>query len=517
MTEQPTAIETADHLTPPVDDGLLRRLAEGEAARILVAAAGAGLVAQLLFVGQRSGINVILWVATVLLVALATRPTDARIDRHDAWLPLAALAFAGFIALRDDGLLLLFNLFAAGWLTLLSAVALGGYPITRSGAAAVAGMAATAAAIAGFGLPLLARGLRPLMRPLAHRGPRFEAVARGLLIGLPLLLVFLALFAAADGIFGAQLAALTRLDLLSPDGTTRLVVAAVAGWLVAGTAACAWLARPTTNAAETQSAGRGWRLGSLEALVVLLLLDAAFVLFVAVQAAYLFGGLDTLAVSGLTYAEYARRGFFELIAVAMLAGLVLLAVGRFVDQRATPVRTAAIALAALTGLVLVSATYRLMLYQGAYGWTELRFHALAAICWLALSLGAAIVTTATARQRWLPVAVLAAALVVAAGVNVLGPKGFVTERNLERAINPALVAPGGHTGLDTYYLRYLGADAVPPMVAARNRLPPEEAFEINLILRSAAVDLRADDRQSGWPSWNLSRHRALEALAAAGY
>ena len=43
-------------------------------------------------------------------------------------------------------------------------------------------------------------------------------------------------------------------------------------------------------------------------------------LFVGLQIAYLFGGLDTLVAAGMTYSDYARRGFFELVAAACLAG-----------------------------------------------------------------------------------------------------------------------------------------------------------------------------------------------------
>ena len=55
------------------------------------------------------------------------------------------------------------------------------------------------------------------------------------------------------------------------------------------------------------------------------LLDALFLAFVAVQARYFFGGTQRLALLELTYAEYARRGFFELLAVAGLVVPLLLA------------------------------------------------------------------------------------------------------------------------------------------------------------------------------------------------
>ena len=47
--------------------------------------------------------------------------------------------------------------------------------------------------------------------------------------------------------------------------------------------------------------------------------DALFAAFMLIQGAYLFGGRDTLERTGMTFADYARRGFFELVTVACLA------------------------------------------------------------------------------------------------------------------------------------------------------------------------------------------------------
>ena len=67
-------------------------------------------------------------------------------------------------------------------------------------------------------------------------------------------------------------------------------------------------------------------LGVTETIVILGALDAVFLAFVVVQIRYLFGGASLVSVSpGLTYAEYARHGFFALIAVAALSLPVLLA------------------------------------------------------------------------------------------------------------------------------------------------------------------------------------------------
>ena len=73
-------------------------------------------------------------------------------------------------------------------------------------------------------------------------------------------------------------------------------------------------------------------LGTTEALVVLLAVDLVVGLFVGLQLAYLFGGLDTLAAAGMTYSDYARRGYFELVAAAALAGGVLVFLEYQVDR-----------------------------------------------------------------------------------------------------------------------------------------------------------------------------------------
>lgn len=69
---------------------------------MLLVALVAGLAAQYLFVGQRPGLNVLLWIALVLGATWLLRRPGARIERADVWLPAGALLFAGFVALRNE-------------------------------------------------------------------------------------------------------------------------------------------------------------------------------------------------------------------------------------------------------------------------------------------------------------------------------------------------------------------------------------------------------------------------------
>lgn len=497
---------------------LVEPIPERTASKAVVLAIAAGFLAQLLFVSQLLGVNFPIWISVVLTAAWFLRPPTATFDRLDGWMPVAAVTFAVFVVLREDGMLLAFDLLAACLLTLASVVAFGGHALTRGPWLRVVALAGKSILVYLIGAAYVLPGVKPLKSAIGStRTGRWGPVLRGLAIAIPLLIVFAALFAAADGIFQAQLRNLVNINWIGPEAVWRAVIASIAGWLFAGTMACAWIAhRRVAAASDDVTAEQTGRLGTTEALIVLIALDVMFLVFAALQAVYLFGGLDTFAVSGVTYSDYARRGFFELIIAAFLAGGVIVVIDRLVGERSLPYRLAAGTLAVLTGVVVLSAFVRLGLYQAAYGWTELRFYALAAIAWLALAVAATIVAVLAKRARWLPQLVVGAGLVIAVVCNVVGPQAFVTDQNIQRALNPELVAAGGFTGLDVGYLHTLGPDAVPALVAAQSQLSPADQAAVTAILQRQANQIRRD-AVAGWPSWNLARERALDSLVVAGY
>jgi hypothetical protein len=170
-----------------------------------------------------------------------------------------------------------------------------------------------------------------------------------------------------------------------------------------------------------------FRLGPIEAATILVAVDVLFGVFVLLQLAYLFGGQDTLAATGLPYAQYARSGFFELVWVAVLAGGLLAIVHAIAVRRTPALVGAGLALAGLTAVVLASALLRLRIYQDAYGWTELRFYVLATIVWLAIGIGITVALLARDRMGWLLHGLAMGALVVLVGMNVVGPSRLIAD------------------------------------------------------------------------------------------
>jgi hypothetical protein len=471
----------------------------------------------------------------VLAAAVALRPVGRRIDPLDPWLPVGAIAVTAGIAIRADPFLVLLDI-GSGCLLLGAAVAaIGGSAVTRRSAVAIVELALIVLGWTMAGILRVTIAARRSAGP--HESQRripvpAAPILRGLLIAVPILIVFAALFSSADAVFAQLTDQLFgwRIDL--GELPFRLAVAFLIAWLAAGLLAVAAgsVEPPAPPAPEAppapmrQSLGaaaadppvawpaqRPVRLGSIEAATILVAVDVLFGFFVLLQLAYLFGGLDTLAATGLPYAQYARSGFFELVWVAVLAG------GLLVTVHGLAVRTgwivgSGLALAALTAVVLASAFLRLRIYQDAYGWTELRFYVLGTIIWLAVGIGVTVVLLARDRMRWLLHGLAISAVAVLVAINLVGPARVIAEQNVARLLDPSLVPPDGRTGLDLRYARLLGDDAVPALVTALPALAGENRAELLAVLATRRADL-ADPSTTGWPSWNLGRERAREALA----
>src|SRR6185503_3693677 len=108
------------------------------------------------------------------------------------------------------------------------------------------------------------------------------------------------------------------------------------------------------------------RLGDTERLVVLGAIGTLFATFLLLQLSYLFGNAPVTRGSGVTFAEYARRGFGELTTVATLCTLLLAALDRWAVRVAVVVEVE---------VLLISALRRLWLYESAYGFTTARLYA----------------------------------------------------------------------------------------------------------------------------------------------
>jgi hypothetical protein len=473
-----------------------------------------GLLAQSLFYRTPLGINVGIASIAVLAVAYRLRPTGTRIDRLDRWIAPAAVIFALLPALRVDVMLLLFDVPAAFVLVTMAVVSFAGVPLTRRAAdiLVILGLVVVGRIVAGGALLLAA--LPDLGRPLARRtGGRIVSIGIGIALAFPFLVVFAFLFASADAVFSNAVTNLFDFRNWSiGELIGRVLLAAIFAWVAGGLFVLA--GRGAETAMSPLLPRLRGLLSSTAGVTALLAIDTLFVFFVGLQIAYLFGGNDTLNATGLTYSAYARRGFFELIAVAVLAGGLLFAVELVVARRTRLYVGATLTLVLATLVIVVSAAYRMHLYQLAYGWTEQRFYALAGIAWLGAGGACAAVLVWRDGTRWLLHAAGLVGLAVAIAINLVGPSAFVARQDLERVIDPSGLPADAYRGLDAYYVASLGDGAIPTLLEYLPRLAPSDRVALGSALRTFALEGR-DLTPVPLPGFGLDRERARQSLLGA--
>jgi len=449
---------------------------------IVAAAAGAGALAATVLPERNLGLGTSLVFAAVVGTVFAagtkrtTQPSGRRWTRLDTFdAAVVALLLATLFA-RD-----------AEWITVLCLVAaLALAAVNSTKAASVLALLGTAAAVplaSVRGLPWLGRTLKP-----SNGVQAWLPVARTAGVSAVLLLVFGALFASADAVFASWVDALTP-DITWNDLPGRAVLAT---FIAAGTLAAAFVAL-APPAVERLRLPLGTSRSEFEWLAPVLVVDGVFLIFLMAQATAMFGGHDYLQqTTGLTYAEYVHEGFGQLTVATMLT----LTVVAWAARKAGPGRRRDFALGALcvmTVVVVVSALYRMHLYEEAFGFTRLRLLVSVFEGWLGVVVVLVIVAGMVGTRRWLVAVAVRLAAAGLLGLALVNPDLYIAQHNIARA--------DATLGIDWTYLGELSTDAYPALVGL-----PDVQFE-------CATRYSAKRGADDWLAWNLSRERARKLMA----
>lgn len=456
--------------------------------KLLLAALGLGVLGDLLLRPTPPGIGVTIWILALAIAAYLVR------GRGPLVLPFAAAVFGLGFVWRDAPILQ--TLFGAA-----AVVAWTAAFVDRPRRAGVTSfcLAYIAATLSSVVAPLLVPRGTVTGRSTVRRRVRFGLA--GAALAAPLLLAFGTLFAAADPLFARYTSDLAHAvdDALGHTGTA-LGIAWLAGGLIAGLAlarcpADLGLGRPRAAFGDTIA-------------VALLFVVALFVAFLAVQARALSGGHEWIeAQVGLSYAEYARQGFFQLLAAAGIALPVVLVADWAVaptDDRRRRMVALCVTLVILVLAVLGSAARRMILYVDAYGLTELRLYASAGMTWLAIGFVAfALAAIFGSRVRFAFLSLAGGGAIVLA-LGILNPAATIVRHNAARIPSPTV-------GFDGRYATSLGPDGVPALLDVLPSLSPAARCGVarNLMQRARTHE------EGGWRTFNVSRARAQERLAAS--
>ncbi len=415
--------------------------------------------------------------------------------------------FALLSYLRASALLTAFDIIASFFLALVAAMSVAGKDPRRF---SIGDYLATIFLPFRFIAPFFETlgDLFASMRPRSNE-ERSREIVRGTLMAIVALLVFSVLFASADPIFSRILDELFVFDVDETIFGKLLMGAFMTAFMIG---AFAFSARRTHPDVAPSPIGTR-TLGRIEATILFVAIDALFAFFVFIQFSYLFGGADHLMGSGMTYAQYAREGFFQLVVVAILSYLIVsVAESRIVRSGSGHDRSFKIlstVLVALVVAILVSAFIRLSLYESAYGWTTIRLYSHALMIWLVFASAflASHVLQGGARHA-LATRLVASAFLLLLAMNALNPDAFIAKKNIERYL------AGG--GIDAWYLGSLSSDALPTTIGliAMDDAKVHESFARSLhASKTLCVFSVCDEKHDDWRSAHFGDSHARALLA----
>jgi hypothetical protein len=458
------------------------------------AVAGAVLAGLLADQALRSGSFGLAASATVVAGAFMLATVGGLKRRESRLMIVAAAAFAAWLTVRASPWLLWPDLLA-GLALLGLAASLGARgSIFDVGIAQLAAQAVHAGTHVAGGAAFIARPIVEARRHYSRLGP----LARGLLIAAPIAAVLGWLLASADPVFASFFSVNVDFGQLVLDGA----------FVLFGMLAMAGLFRLAASEPVDRVDGPSWRLGATEALTVLVMLDALFAAFAIAQVLAAVGAAnDSLRSAGVTYSEYARSGFFQLLWVSGITLIVLVLFSRIsgLSQRATKVTFTLLAevAIALTLMIVVVAFRRLSLYEEIYGFAMLRLYSHIFAVWIAVVfvLLALDLSGVWRRRRWFVGAVGATGVTMLLALNVINPEAMVVMLNVDHA-------KAAHK-IDASYLAELSSDATPALLSSRTALDPALRDQVSEVACAGPRDYSA-----GLPAFNWAAAQAAAARRA---
>ena len=331
----------------------------------------------------------------------------------------------------------------------------------------------------------------------------------GLLVSLPILAIIIVLLSSADMVFNYYLnniASIFENINLSLFIAHTVIILIVSSYLFT----YVWSFKSNNDKHENEldnilvsQNSVSWE--PITIITVIFVLNILYLVFTLIQFSYLYGGAAKVLPPGFTYAEYARRGFFELAAVTFINFIIVLTCMRFMKQENKKLsllaNTLFTVLILFTINMLFSANFKLSLYEGSYGFTYLRVFV---HIFMLLLFILCLITFAGIWYRKIPVVkcIIITSVIMYTLINYVNIDSFIARKNVERYFS---------TGkLDAYYLTSLSYEAVPYMLQLKNIPENEIKRIINENLQHRKENL---DRQNHWSEFNFSRNKVKKLLS----
>lgn len=344
-------------------------------------------------------------------------------------------------------------------------------------------------------------------------------VLKGVVLAIPWLVIFGGLFASADLIFNQQIKNFMQIFSLERLSELMLRLGLILSAAYALCGVFLYAANYSVKEFHREQSGKILNpfLNMTESGIVLGSVLLLFAFFVFLQLRYLFGGAANIKLDGFTYAEYARRGFGELVVVAFALLLLMMGLATATNRPQKWERFLFNGLiSGLVGLglvILLSAYQRLTLYETAYGFSRLRTYTHVLLIWVGISLVTTLLLILFQHQQnialWLVITVFGFVI----SLNGLNVDAFIVRQNLAREQARQELQDTHPVALDESYFLQLSADAIPLLTQSLEN----KNLDDGVIQKIAAVVVCFGNRKLiqqplTWQAFNWGLYRAQQAI-----
>ncbi|MDD3174728.1 MAG: DUF4173 domain-containing protein [Herbinix sp.] len=328
-----------------------------------------GGIFAMLFYKTWIGLNVFLFTSVIIiLLCIIMKKLSLRVKTGTRFYFAGAILLAISSCLTSSAILLLFNI--VGILILLDLTLLHQlYEDHRWDFLGHFGrmLRMIIYSIACIGMPFIDM-INFMKKVKIFKNDKTRNIVIGTLISLPILLIITALLSEADLLFGKLTEGL--LGVVFSADILAIAFLILFGFLASYCILCGALYN--THAQERKPIARA---DASIAATFMILLCLVYAVFCSIQLIYLFANGLFILPKEFTFAEYARRGFFELLAVTVINIVIILLCGALFKESKL-LRVLVTFMTFCTYIMIVSATYRMFLYIGAYHLTFLRLFVL---------------------------------------------------------------------------------------------------------------------------------------------
>ncbi|MGV8982567.1 DUF4153 domain-containing protein [Clostridium sp.] len=330
-------------------------------------------------------------------------------------------------------------------------------------------------------------------------------ILKGLVISIPLLVVILVLLTSADMVFKNYISNFSfGLEDLSLGKITGHLFAIIIVFIILFS--YIWSFKYAFDEGVSNKKNIQWE--PVTILTVIFMINIVYLLFSIVQFSYLYGGGGNFLPQKFTYSEYARKGFFELVAVTLINFTILLSSMKFIKRDNTKINSISnvflTLLVAFTFNMLFSAHYKMSLYEQTYGFTYLRIFVHLFMLMLFMLFIAALIGIWN-RKMPLNKILIVIVLSMYVLVNYINVDKIIAKNNIDIYYQTQKI--------DVQYFKNLSYDAIPEIVKLKDDSNADTARQINSYLDDVKNEL---SKGHSWYEFNYSKYRARKIINQIG-